>query len=386
MSFIPKRSKNSLLELAKSKREDLIIGNELVGTYYKDYDLNYAHIILKKALKRHLNRAEAAPAVISDLQEQIAKTKNRITIKSLEDKISEQNFLIANSIELQKIYNDHILRLLKNYNECPPPSAYDQKFGEVHSDYDDIRIIIIEEWLNWAKNFLTVNVIRTKQEMDYCDTCYSNFVTIDDEKMCPSCGVVYKINDTSKNEHPTTLKRKNNDSISNLKKIFYRMQGKSGDIIPISEIINKLDRKITELKLNKSKITKQDLLTIMSQIGLCDYYNDINYIAHHYLGTPLRDWSSYEEVIFERFASFLQVYETIEKTRTSMINGQWLIKQFLLLEGCIDISDDDFKITKGQDPLREYERIFREACEKLGGKEERWEYCGEFVGDLEIDL
>jgi hypothetical protein len=103
---------------------------------------------------------------------------------------------------------------------------------------------------------------------------------------------------------------------------------------------------------------------MMKQYGFTDYYLDLNLIIHRYLGTPLPDWSAYEEAVIQRYAKFLGVYDLIEKTRTSAINGQYIIHKLLQLENC-HTDPNDFKMTKGEDSIEEYERIFKESCNRL---------------------
>ena len=114
--------------------------------------------------------------------------------------------------------------------------------------------------------------------------------------------------------------------------------------------------------------------------GFSEYYPDVNYIAHRYLGTPLPDYSDYKERVMERYSAFLHVYDQIDKTRTSALNGQYTIHKLLQLEGC-QTSPNDFKMTKGYETLCEYERIWKDACTRLGGAENGWPFIPSFVNE-----
>jgi uncharacterized Zn finger protein (UPF0148 family) len=372
-----------LLKLAESKGYDL--PTELVGTYVLDYDLTYADRVVKQVLTKGIKDAESNLKKLPDIELAIAKAPNRVERLALERQRSEiqKAFTVKQQLELAYITSSS--SLIDEYKKCPAPAPVivGQEFALTEEDYQ--RIDVIERWLHLAQRYIPVRVIREMASSDRCSRCQEVYEIEDGEMFCPSCFTVVTSAEaaeaaTSDSASQAAPKKKNYSLVINLSKTLDRIQGTSDVKIPYDEIEAAFNAHATKYGWQKDQIKKDQILDMLKLYGYADFYPDINYIMHMYIGTPLPDYSVYKEQVLEKYTAFLQVYDQIPKARTSALNAQYTIHKILQLLGC-KTSPGDFKMTKGYETLCEYERIWKEACTRLGGADHGWPFVPSFVND-----
>lgn len=379
-------AKKKGFNLAKLVEETNINTPDVItGRYQLDYDIIYGDFIVRNKLARDVKLAHDLQNDAIKLREKASKIERRVDKIALENEAirleKEAEELITNS----KAYPPLAEPLLTEYRKCVRPRAI--KIGESlpYSNTDLQRIDIIEQWINIAKRYITVHLTREIPIVNYCVDCECPLERSErgSELICPSCNMIINAPiESMVGESAVQAKKKNYEIVENIRKIFYRIQGIGEVKVPIDKITACFDEHLASTSklskpITKSNMTKAYIIKLLKMYNFEDYYSDLNYIAHKYLDTPLPNYSEYEEAIIDRASAFVKIYPQIPKELTSIINGQYLIFKFLHQEK-VPVKLEDFKMTNGDEALKEYERIFKEACTILGGSETGWEFTPHF--------
>jgi len=358
----------------------------ITGKYQLDYDIIYGDFIVRNKLKRDVKKAQELQADAEKMRAKATKVERRVEKIALENEATRLEKEATELINNNTTYPSLAEPLIVEYRKCSRPRAV--KVGESlpYSDTDIHRINIIEQWLQIAKRYITVHLTREISVVNYCVDCNCSLEKTDrgTDLICPSCNMTVSAPiETIVGESATKAKKKNYEIVENIRKIFHRIQG-IGDIkIPMDKISACFDEHLASMRemskpVTKDNMTKAYIIKLLKQYNFEEYYSDMNYIAHKYLGLPLPNYMAYEEaVIDKRTTAFVKIYPQIPKELNSIINGQYLIFKFLHQEK-VPVKLEDFKMTNGDEALKEYERIFKEACILLGGTDAGWEFVSHF--------
>jgi hypothetical protein len=250
------------------------------------------------------------------------------------------------------------------------------------------RLLIIQEYLEVARNYITLDVVQTNQIRAKCPGCGVDFsqVDIDEENgLCTcECGVVREnlsLYTLYKDSNRVNIGNRNNyEDWENFEKALIRYQGKQPNKPP-DRLYDQLDAYYTKIQKSiGSDVQAQALLADGKKIGtsrqmmldaLCEtansaYYDDVNLIMHVYWGWRLPDVSHLEDQIMKDYFSTQQIYNSQpHEGRDASLNTQFRLYVHLLAVGH-QCSRDDFKIQTSRDSLEFHQDMWRRMCEKTG--------------------
>ena len=250
------------------------------------------------------------------------------------------------------------------------------------------RLAVIQEYLEVARNYITLDVVQTNQIRAKCPGCGVDFsqVDIDEENgLCTcECGVVREnlsLYTLYKDSNRVNIGNRNNyEDWENFEKALIRYQGKQPNKPP-DRLYDQLDAYYTKIQKSRgSDVQAQALLADGKKTGtsrqmmldaLCEtansaYYDDVNLIMHVYWGWRLPDVSHLEDQIMKDYFSTQQIYNSQpHEGRDASLNTQFRLYVHLLAVGH-ECSRDDFKIQTSRDSLEFHQDMWRRMCEKTG--------------------
>lgn len=343
---------------------------DIVECHYEDdYDINNLHeIILLKidkekrtldCLKQNINNKILEleePHYINDYREILKE------INIIQDKI-----IAIETGSLYREYQDQTLNLLNKYNLN-----------------DKNKLAIIEKYINIAKDYIDINVIRYYNQKNLCIGCgndilkyyFINDIGID---TCTICGqqinICFNLKPTVNNHQVSET-----ENLDNYLKALDRKQGLKPVNIPeklyedIDKYVQEVDKndkrsreKIKALPYNafgrKDGTDHKLLYTALEKMGYSEYYEDAEIIGHNLWGWKLKDFSMYKNVLIERYKIMQPAFNNMpNKDRVSNISTEY--RMFKDLEG-IGFPCYHFEFKLPED-ISSIETIYRYMCENCG--------------------
>lgn len=266
-------------------------------------------------------------------------------IQNLNEKIKNQSVLMTNFLKTIKPYLKDYLKM-KDFNKL-------EKSKKDKIIYDFYKI---------CKNFCNLKYIKPYIYKKRCINCESmDFENKKNLYICRNCGL-------EENIHINTIdftednKQINDKDKETFTKALLKFQGKNNEDIP-EYVLNKIYNYCDNYDIKYDDVKKQDMYTILQQLGFPNYYEDINLILFKFNKTPLPDLSKYEEKLKINYMLGENVYEKIKIDRKSSLNIQYLLfKHLELLE--YPCTKDEFKIIETREILIGYDNIWKAICEK----------------------
>jgi len=382
--------------------EEEKLPSRIKGTYVYDYNILYIHEILLKKFKQDKNRQ------INLLSDKIQLEKNKIKSRqTLIERRKSQKKIIEYESELKKWgadvdmnkYLERSKYLISSYTKLgsikqvvsfASNSKDEQLISPEDDDVQKYRHSIIFEYLEIARRYIPIDVIREIPNKDSCPGCgimNDELELIEDENgstICPNCGLE-KIAIARQPFYADGCRvnnsRNNYEDRANFEKVLMRFQGKQQNKPP-KELYVKLDewfmknglksseeyRKIPLNSEGKKDGTSRELMyKALGEIGCSGYYDDINLIMNVFWGWLLDDVSHLEDRIMKDYDLFQMVYEEIldKQGRKSSLNSQWRLYKHLRRLG-YDCKANDFKIPSTPDILEFHKIKWGEGCKILG--------------------
>lgn len=383
------KAKPSLISIADIGQKEeshtpVHIPAKIVASYTNDYNIIAIHNLI-------IHKLSAEKASIAHVQDKLNAEKKKITLPQT---LIERNASKKEIARLQeKIaetlcgsrYNEYIKRANPLIEEYKALGQYMEKKSFVGETSDAAcndkttnknRLDIIKEYLNIARNYHDIDIMHESKSGEFCSYCDFNLkgVFIDESglQICPKCKgekYVYTIQLFVENSTIAAPYKPEYESGENFIKALTRYQGKQTNKLP-RMLFSELDvyfarigiptqEKAKAIPLNgKGRKAGTNLPTMykaLSDLGYSSLYEDTNLICHLYWGWKLPDISHLEEKIISHYHKTEQVYNQIEKTRTSSLGTQYRLFKHLQLVGH-ECSIDDFKISNMTES-REYHDI-----------------------------
>ena len=387
------------------KESDLKTANKIydlperiVGTYTDDFNILEVHACILKHFSLGKNHKMGQLEIqISEEKVKIKQPQTMIdrkkSLKLVDDLVNQLNDIKEN-ISLKK-YLGEVETYISEYREMgPKPKIIKFRGASVKSSetsFDDkstkeYRLLLISRYLDIARKYIPVNVIRHVQVENCCSSCGENLddAIIDEAgTLRCSCGVLtdtisktpaYK--DTAR---ITTSSRNGYEDKENFVKAFMRFQGKQNNKfqqvlleeldayfknfgMPIGEEIKKRphDERGRRQGTNRSMMYKA-----LQETGNASVYEDINLLLYLYWGWTLPDISHLETRILEDYEKSQRVYEEIKTDRSSCLNTQYRLFKHLQLLG-YPCRSEDFKIVGTRDIQEYHENMWEKICKELG--------------------
>lgn len=277
---------------------------------------------------------------------------NNIITEIAKNKETIQSNTILKKKYLQK--SEPFLEEYKNFYNKPININDNEKNKYIYSFYKMANIFVK---LPYIKPCLS------KKTCSNCNNDLSNFEYRKYSYVCKVCGLeeINYINTIDFTEDNKQITEKDKETFT---KALLKFQGKNNEDIP-NIIIQKLFQYCNNYGTNYKDIKKQDMYSMLQELGYPNYYEDINLILYKFNKTPLPDLSSYEEQLKINYMLGENIYEKIKTERKSSLNIQYLLfKHLELLK--YPCTKDDFKIIETREILIGYDQIWKQICDNLG--------------------
>lgn len=368
---------------------------KISATYFDDYNINYIDDLIRRKLNQELvnieslrNQYRALEINSCNRQTYIARCK---TIEAM-DKLKQEIDDLESGQKLNS-YNDSAKTLLAKYRQYQglvKTTVFDLNDQPDHSNLNDDfrdRLYIIEMFLNIAKNYLDLDIIRlTNYPTDCCINCGTSLVNITSLEngiiCCPNCELEHDtiITTKSKDGKRTNINTSCDDeSIENFLRAFMRYQGLQ-TVQPPNILYEELDKyfvkigrptgkQVKQMPLNdrgrRGQTNHEMLWKALSDIGYSQYYEDINLIGKIYWGWELPDVMTLKETIIDDYHKTQKVFYLIpfeDRQRTSALGTAYRLYRHLQMRGHTCYSSE-FKIATNLDSLRNHHKLWQIMCE-----------------------
>jgi len=367
-------------------QSDEKLPDRIYGEYIYDYNiLNIHRIILKKFQQdKNNNLADLETKLnietikIHQKQTLTERKHSRNKIQNLENKIIKYN-----EDTDKKNYLTVAKPLIKAYKKIKPISTIisftnnkinDDIKCEESQDEQNYRHKIISKYLEIARKYICIDLIRKNPETKTCCDEPDIFTDESGSDVCNNCGLE-KIN-IVKTQFYSDSSRLNNsknnyEDRANFVKVLMRFQGKQINK-PGKELYERLNEYFLERGLKSSEeynampllqdgtkegTSREMMFEALSNIGCSGHYDDINLICSIFFGWELPNISHLEDAIMQDYDDFQKVYENLPdlEGRKSSLNSQWKLFILLLRRG-YPCKSKDFKIPTTPSIL-EYHKI-----------------------------
>lgn len=366
---------------------------KITGTYSLDFNIIHIDNIIREKLRQEkFERLKYLETRCGNLennskkpQTYIMREKTLLEMTNIRKEIKQ-----IQTGEKLKIYNEEVNDILRKYRECNFILNTLSEDSQQFNDNIGLRISLIEDYLDVARKYMPVDVIRTNQNSnDICIGCGKSLsqVAPSDEGFirCPNpeCGTEHSqiiiVKSSKDNSRININSNTEDESIDNFIRAFMRYQGLQLDG-PDESIYNELDNyfirlgrpigeEIKKLPLN-SKGRRGDtdhsmLWTALSKIGHPECYEHANLIGNKYWGWTLPNIMHMKESIIDKYNKTQKVFYQIppeERGRNSSLGTQYRLWKHLQLEGH-ECYMDEFKIAENAESLRTHNKLWKLMCE-----------------------
>jgi Poxvirus Late Transcription Factor VLTF3 like len=385
-------------------QEDEKIPEKIEGTYTYDYDISLIdEIIIKKfeqdkknKLSILKNKSEIENTKILGRQNYIERQNSKKQIEEIEDEIFKYTNDISKNKYIEKsksVLNKYLkMGAINNFVSFVTNNKEDETILPEKEEKQFLRHRIISEYLEIARKYITINLVRKLADKTTCPGCdikYEEIELIEDESgsmICPNCSVE-KINIVKKPFYSDGCRvnnsRNNYEDKINFEKVLLRYQGKQVTK-PGKELYEKIDeyflsrglptskdyKKIPLLEDGTKEGTSREMMyEALSNINCSGYYDDINLILHIFFGWSLPDVTHLEDTIMKDYEQSQKEYDSLNKEgRKSSLNSQFRLYCLLRKNG-VNCKFRDFKIPSTPSILEYHKNIWKQICENSN-----WEY------------
>lgn len=386
---------------------DIDIPEEIIGEYSCHYNIFHIHkIIISKFEKDKKVKIPMLREKIEKINEKLKTPQTILTIKCSKNEIESIERKIKGLLT-NEFRNDYLLKvadiLLKfqkvehlginrkvNLIDTSDKDPNDP-FGFSEDIIEKIRII--EEYIEIAKKYIRIDIVRKSSSEMRCINCGE---LIQEEYHIPSEDIMQKCNNcdteiltlsthrNSKENNKVTINfsLKEDKSIENFMKAFMKYQGLHEEKPPES-LYDELEKHfislglptgsdVKKLPLNKRKrrgnTTHRTIHTALGALGgiYTKYYEDTNYIGHIYFGWELPNFIDLLELCIEIYNETQTLYYEIpieDRDRDSSLGTQFRLFKTLQLVG-YECYEDEFKIADNLDSKRNHYRLWKMICDK----------------------
>lgn len=363
-------------------------------SYTDDLNIISIHNIIRKRFGCLLGNIKMFNKEIKKMTKELDKQNSYVEKDNLICKINMLRNEIDELISGRKWeqYLDSAKCLLLEYeplqtNESKGIVEFSLKKQKIVDENLELRLMIIDEYLNVAKNYIQLDIQKINNQISKCPNCDKshndiNIITDTGLYHCECGCIIENLNrdSTFKDYGRVNTNSKLYNNQSTFYKVFDRYAGVT-DEKDLNLISQKLDdyfrlknlptgEFIRSLPLNdegkKDDTNIQLLLAALCDCKLTKYYNIVHPIAYTYWGWKPPSISHLRDIIFEAYHKTQQIYDTY-KTRNSCLNAN--IRLYLLLRAHdYPCTLEDFKIVKSRDSLVYHQQMWKIMCEHTGIK------------------
>jgi len=356
---------------------------------------NYNPVIIDRLIRKKLGQlALKVPELqlkIRSYQDRLKDTSklSPIGVKEIKRDIAEAAEQIRNIVE-KKYYLEYVRQ------SQPILDAYKKLRPEVKDIMDEdadgdrhVRSQLINAYIGVAEQYIPFRPPREEDRSLLCSSCGNDLETnsylAHGIYVCRVCGCEQE-DEKFKEAHgvDSTVRAKGYyRDRQNFQRALDRYQCKVHAELPES-LFDKLDRYFEQTHTpTSSQALALELLPdgtkfgtsiakLITALGRCKesiYYKYIHLIAHQYWGWKPDDLTQHQDKIMECYDLTQPLYlEYRDPQKVSSMNTQYRLCWLLWQVGC-ERSPERFKILRTPDIIKDYERIRRKICKRLG-----WEF------------
>ena len=307
------------------------------------------------------------------LSERKEKERKGIERKLIDSRIVEINRKIRkfSSSHIQD-YKEEMRNVILEYRKLGP-EVYDFDTGLENNKKE--RIDLLNRTLAISRKYVSINFVaedinnNSGSVICQCGANVRSFVKQPNGTLqCNECYITIHGPVTKSSKIVSVV----DSTIKGMEKSIQYFQGKGRNIIT-SEIIEKIKNcanlhykgLLDNIEWGVHKVGQDHtaLYRILSISGLSKYDDHINLIGNILFGWKLPELSDVEVEFMEIFIEIRKAYLSLDKVRKSSLNKGYMKCQTLKLVGR-NFPVSWFKIVDGQDRLEQYERLWKESCEK----------------------
>nr|QBK88324.1 MAG: late transcription factor 3-like protein [Marseillevirus LCMAC202] len=259
--------------------------------------------------------------------------------------------------------------ILKEYNKLlNQPIKVDFMGNRVFNQHHRKQTIIIE-FLNIAKDYISVQPVEGQRRSMLCDDCHVELQREDDFLfVCPLCGFAVKhfasVASYQENNRINVAQRYVYDKRAHFGDSIKKFQAKQNTTIS-DEVYRDLWDKLHSHDIPIERLTKDHLYEFLKLTGHSDHYEDITLIYCEMTCNTAPNISYLEQKLFALFDEIDPVYERVKPLgRVNFLNGQFVL--FKLLQKLKYLcKEEDFYILKTREKMLEHDQIWKRICSEL---------------------
>ena len=288
----------------------------------------------------------------SNILELYTKCSKRINELMQDPKNNKPYFLFFNNANIiLDEYKDYCSKNLSEFSSGSNKNAEKMK--------------IVEKMQTLAKKFVNVEIKISCSKELRCENCNRIMQLNNRCYVCNNCGHNFDNFDNVMDIPDTYIQKPlaEDSRIQGFEEFLAKFQGNCNTKLP-DELFEYIRKTCLKYKINQEKISKNDLYRLLKGTKFSKYLLLINKIHFLITGIPPPDISKYESKILERVKILVDVYDKINKNRSSFLNKTFLLWTFLKNEGC-PVNSNDFLGFKGRDSELESIEILIKAISKI---------------------
>lgn len=349
------------------------------GSYYDDLNIN----IINQIILNNLNKKKfMLPRLEKNLNDLFKIVTLRPFDGSLQKKIKDINDTI------DKINNNTDINEYINRAE-PYIAVYSSELEK------DEKLIIILDYLDVAKKYIKIDLIRNNDNFRLCENCQESLETITPDSngilSCPNCNVnsiplffekPQQIQDPSKMK--ITMKQTSSD-IKSFKKAYQKYVNGHVEIIFTEKLITDLDQHFRKTGLSSPEVFFLDLegpidgrrkrgptsrtlmINALKTTGHTEYINKDYYLCRYYWHWENPNLSTIHNKLMSDYEISQMEYVLLKGNRRSTLGSEYRLFRQLWHIG-YPCHPTEFKIVLTDEFIKTYEEIWEKICDAIGDK------------------
>lgn len=375
------------------------IPERISATYSNDYDILHVHdIVLYKLNHEKKDLVELQykkEDIVKRLEEQLKVIERKKLVLHLEE-IKTRIHLIETETK-KKSYLEESKEFIIRYQQLGPIIHVKSFLDETNAiaieedPHHEERLYIIRKYLEVAKKYIPLNVVRIVPNDRTCPGCGKDLVLVDPDdyslERCEECGYERLILSRPSffKESPNQAKSVSNSDYEDRENFLKALECYLGEQqLPSESLFVSLDawteryghppkEVIQQLPLNddgtRGDYGKAMMLQALADEGYGEYYKDYKLIGKKHWGWELPILTQQErDLIIQDYDNTQKVFHSIPKERKSSLNTQYRLFRHLEARK-ISCKRTDFKLPTTPNILDEQDEYWYEMVKVIPGAE-----------------
>ena len=363
--------------------------NKIKGIYYNDLDLM---IIDRLVCRKIIKESENIPKIWSEIEKLRYQLKICPNDKNSRTKITKLQTDLKNiqhGINLNE-YQNKVRHLLEKYKKIRYNNV--SEFGqESNFKPDPVQLDIISQYIQVAKLYITIDLLRLEDNEDLCNGCKTSLKDIcpdiDGKLCCPVCRtetIPLQREIVHSDPQKQTGKGGYDDIKTFIKAIECYIGGQqvtfpehlTEQLDEYFESINMaIGEEISEMPLKgdfkgrrrRGNTSRSLMIQALQSIGVSDHYKDSYLLCRNYWGWENPDLSGVYNLILHHYKETQPIYNKLKEIdgRKSSLGSGYRLFRHLWHIG-YPCHPSEFCIVQTEDILIIYENIWKQVCDIVG--------------------